>query len=307
VLLTLVLLVARNAAAQAPSATAEPSAIPNASPPAAATPPSPPPPPPAAAPSTPVDAPTPTTGHTPPRTPAPAPAPYSVPPEFLPGRAPPRTPGNAPRFRDAHHDHVLVLPTGETHPKGTFYVSDLEIVLLQLGYAVSDTTQITFSGAPPLGAELVVPLDLSLKSVVLREPTVSVALLGSASGVIGGGEFNGFVGRAGGAVTLCQPAWLCTASLTFASNVALVGPGSIVLTGVGAVYRVSDLVALLAEVDTAVPLGPEVGEFNGIGVGAGVRFSGRGAGLDLGLFQLGKAGEPRPPLLPFIAATWRTH
>jgi hypothetical protein len=180
-------------------------------------------------------------------------------------------------------------------------------VLLQVGYAVSDTTQLTFTGAPPLGAELVVPLDLSVKTVVLREPVVSVALLGSATGVIGGGDLNGFVGRAGGAVTLCQPAWLCTVSLTFASNIALVGPGSMVLSGVGFVYRFDDLFAFLAEADTAVPLGPEVGEFNGVGAGAGIRFSGRGAGLDLGLFQFGKAGEPRPPVTPFIAATWRTH
>ncbi|HWP09261.1 MAG TPA: hypothetical protein VNN72_26135, partial [Polyangiaceae bacterium] len=227
-------------------------------------------------------------------------------PGFLP-KPPDPIPQNSRRFRDAHHDRVLLLPTAETHPKGTFYATSLEIVLLQVGYAVSDTTQITFTGAPPLGADLVVPLDLSLKSVVLREPTVSVALMGSATGVVGSGDVNGFVGRAGGAVTLCQPAWLCKLSLTFATNVALIGPGTLALGGVGLVYHFDSLFAFLAEADTAVPLGPQSGEANGVGVGAGIRFSGRDAGLDLGVFRFGKAGEPLPPLLPFIAATWRTH
>ena len=57
----------------------------------------------------------------------------------------------------------------------------------------------------------------------------------------GGDDLNGFIGRAGGAVTLCQPAWLCKMSLTFASNVALVGPATIVAGGVGMVYHFDSL------------------------------------------------------------------
>ena len=101
---------------------------------------------------------------------------------------------------------MLLLPTGETHPKGTFYVSDYDIVIAQLGYAVSDYTQLSLTGAPPLGGDHIVPLDLSAKTTVVREPTVSVALLASASGLLGVPDVNGFIGRFGGAVTFCRPA-----------------------------------------------------------------------------------------------------
>jgi hypothetical protein len=201
---------------------------------------------------------------------------------------------------------VLLLPTGETHPKGTFVASDYEILIAQVGYAVSDSTQLSLTGAPPLGADHIVPLDLTAKTTVVREPTVSVALLASASGLLGVPDVNGFVGRLGGAVTLCQPAWACRLGFTFASNVALLGPASIVFSGVGAVYRFDDRFALLAELDTAVPLGPIVGRANGVLGGAGVRFCGRSYGVDLGLFQAGKAGEHRPPLVPLLVFTWRS-
>jgi hypothetical protein len=201
---------------------------------------------------------------------------------------------------------VLLLPTAETHPAGTFYVSDYDIVLGQLGYAVSDRTQLTLTGAPPLGADHILPLDLSVKTVILREPTVSVALLGSASGLFGIPEINGVIGRAGGAVTLCQPAWTCRASFSFSSNIAMLGPASVVISGVGLVFHFDARFALLAELGTAVPLGPVVGQANGAAGGAGIRFSGRSFGVDLGLFQLGKAGEHRPPLVPLLVFTWRS-
>jgi hypothetical protein len=225
-------------------------------------------------------------------------------------RAPasPAVPGerDAPRYHDAHGDRVLLLPTGETHPKGTFYASDYEILLAQFGYAVTDFTQLSLTGAPPLGADHIVPLDLTLKSTIVRDPTVSVALMASASGLLGVADVNGFIGRLGGAVTLCRPAWTCRGSFTFASNIALLGPASLVFSGVGAVYRFDEHFALLAELDTLVPLGPVVGEANGVAGGAGIRYAGRSYGVDLGLFQAGKAGEHRPPILPLLVFTWRT-
>ena len=75
--------------------------------------------------------------------------------------------------------------------------------------------------------------------------------------------------------------------------------------GVGAVFRFDERFAFL-ELDSAVPLGPVVGEANGVLGGAGVRFAGRSFGADLGLFQAGKAGEHRPPLLPLLVLTWRS-
>jgi hypothetical protein len=199
---------------------------------------------------------------------------------------------------------VLLLPTAETSPEGSVSFSDYEIVVLQVGFAVSDRTQLTLTTVPPLGEEPIVPLDLTVKTVVLREPRVSLALMGSATGLFGIPEANGFVGRVGGVVTFCEPAWTCKVGVSVASNVVLIGPASVALNGVGGSLRLGKLVSILAEIDTAVPLGPQIGEANAIVFGGGVRLSKPHWGLDLGAFVAGKARAPIGAL-PWIAFTYR--
>ena len=196
------------------------------------------------------------------------------------------------------------MPTAETNPEGSVTLTDYELVVLQVGYAPSDRTQVTLTGIPPLGDERIVALDFSVKTVVVREPRVSLALMGSASGVFGIEEGNGFVGRAGAAVTFCEPAWTCRLALSAATNLSLLGPSSVALNGVGASFRIGKLVSLLAEFDTAVPLGPSIGQANGVLGGAGVRLSKPSWGLDLGFFVGGKANEPSVAL-PWVAFTYR--
>jgi hypothetical protein len=209
------------------------------------------------------------------------------------------------RERDAHHDRVLILSTAETHPAGSFYLTSYEIILLQLGYAVSETTQISVTTTPPLGESATILADFSLKNVLVRQPRFSVAAIASASGIIGVDEFNGFLGRAGGVVTLCADAAACNLSFTFGTNLALAGPASLWFNGVGVTYRLSKLVTLLAEVDTLVPLSELVGEANGMLGGAGVRLSGLAWGVDMALLGAGKAGGDPSPVIPFIAASYR--
>src|ERR1019366_2987154 len=84
-----------------------------------------------------------------------------LPPQPLPPGAPP-PPAAAPdppapsgepgdlRFRDANADRVILGSTAETHPKGTFFISDYEILLLQVGYAITDQLQVSVTGIPPL-------------------------------------------------------------------------------------------------------------------------------------------------------------
>ncbi len=211
----------------------------------------------------------------------------------------------SPRFRDAHHDRLLITPTAETHPQGSFYVTSYEIVLLQLGYAITDTTQISLTATPPLGEEGVVPADISVKTVVLREPHVSVAAIASATGILGFEEFSGFLGRAGGAVTLCADAEQCRLSVSLGSSLALVGPASIWFNGVGINFRAGRIISFIAEIDTLLPLAEPVGEANGVLGGVGVRLSGRAWGVDLALMQAGKARSPASSVVPFLAATYR--
>lgn len=211
-----------------------------------------------------------------------------------------------PRFRDAHHDRILLTPTAETNPAGSFYGTSYEIVALQLGYSVTDFTQISLTVVPLLDPEdFVLPGDISIKTVLLRERGVSVAAIASASGILGFEELSGFLGRAGGAVSFCVDPAECRLGISFGTSVALAGPASIWFNGFGVNWRLTRTVGLLAEVDTLLPLGEEVGEANGVLGGLGVRLSGRAWGVDLALMSSGKAGESPSPVIPFVAATYR--
>jgi hypothetical protein len=211
----------------------------------------------------------------------------------------------APRYRDAHHDRLLFAPTAETNPKGSFYATSYYIVLLQMGYSVSDSTQISLTATPPLGEARVIPGDISIKTVLLREPHVSVAAIGSASGIVGFEEFSGFLGRAGGVATFCADARECRLSFSMSTNMVLAGPASLLFNGAGVSFRAGRIVSLIAELDTVIPLAEPVGEANGLLGGVAVRLSGRAWGVDLGLLKAGKAREKASDIVPFLAVTYR--
>jgi len=199
----------------------------------------------------------------------------------------------------------MFAPTAETNPQGSFYATSYYILLLQLGYSVTDTTQISITALPPIGTEHIVPGDISIKTVLLRSPHVSVAAIASASGIIGFEEFSGFLGRAGGVASFCVDARECRLSFSLGSDVALAGPASVLFNGAGVSYRAGRIVSLIAELDTLLPLGEVVGEANGVLGGVAVRLSGRAWGVDLGLFKAGKARGDTSDILPFLAATYR--
>lgn len=210
-----------------------------------------------------------------------------------------------PRYRDAHHDRLLLAPTAETNPKGSFYATSYEIVLLQLGYSLSDTTQLSLTTTPPLGDAQVIPADISIKTVLLREPHVSVAAIASASGILGFEEFSGFLGRGGAVVSFCTDVPDCRLSFSMSSNIALIGPASLLFNGAGVSFRAGRIVSLIAELDSLIPLGEVVGEANGLLGGVGVRLSGRAWGVDMALMRAGKARADVSNVVPFLAVTYR--
>ena len=171
--------------------------------------------------------------------PAPA-SQYPAPASQYPGPAgPPRDPRlpappgsdakQAPRDADAHFDRVILVPTAETHPKGTFYMSSYDIVLLQFGYAFTDRFQLTLTGTPPLSAdETVALLDFSMKTVAVRTDRFRLAGIGSASGIVGleGGAF--FLGRAAAVGEFCLSSD-CANTASLATGVLLAGPAAVSL------------------------------------------------------------------------------
>jgi hypothetical protein len=247
--------------------------------------------------------PVPTPGATPPA-PAAAPAPY---PAY--GYAPPPTPEpkRDARVADANADRVVIVPTAYTHPAGTVYLSSNEIVLLQVGYALSDSTQITLTGTPPLeGPNKIFLFDLSLKSAFVRDGPLRIAGIGSVSGLFGDiDQGNLVLGRVGGVAQLCfdDP---CESSVSLASNVLLAGPATFMVGGVGGIWRVANWAALLLEVDTFTPLGNQIAEYSGVAVIPGFRFPYKNWALDLAAARaLDTKNPPDPALIPWVSFTYR--
>lgn len=212
-----------------------------------------------------------------------------------------------PRVANAHADRVVLLPTAYTHPEGTLYLTSNELVILQAGYAITDSTQLTLTGLPPLseGPDKVLLFDLSLKNAFLRQGPLRLAGIGSVSGVFGIDQGNLVLGRVGAVAELCFEAD-CESSASLSSHVLLAGPGTFMVNGVGVIWRIADWAALLLEVDTAVPLGGEVGEYSGVLVAPGFRFPYRTWSLDLAAMRpLDTEDPPELALYPWISFTYR--
>jgi hypothetical protein len=276
------------AEAAPPAPAAAPSDAPPVSPPPAVTAPQPGGPP-VSPPASPIASPQPTAGPG-------AATPVGLAAAAAPGERPRRAPAEDPQA-----DRVVLLPTAYTHPEGTVYFTSYDIAVLQVGYAVTDDTQVTLT-ALPIPSESFTVLDLSLKSGLVHAGLFRLAAIGSASGGVGKDIGAVFVGRAGAVAQLCLEA-PCGSSFTLSSNVALAGALLVMANGVGGIWRVNRTVSLLGELATLVPLGTQGGQFNGATAGGGVRLHYASFGFDLTLLRvLDRSG----PVLPFLTATYRS-
>jgi hypothetical protein len=208
-----------------------------------------------------------------------------------------------PRWNDAHLDRVVLVPTAETHPAGTWYVSSYEILLLQAGYALTDRTQLSLTMFPYFTKDPLIPLDLSLKGVLVRSPRVRVAAMGSFSSLIGYEGGAAALGRLGGVTQLCFDD-SCRSSVSTAANLLLAGGVVLVADGVGAVIRTSDLFAFLIEAQSVLPLGGAAGDYHALAGALGFRLSGRAWAVDLA-FETPLDHKTNPQVIPVLAATYR--
>jgi hypothetical protein len=207
-----------------------------------------------------------------------------------------RTPAEDPAA-----DRGVLLPTAYTHPKGTWFISNYDIVFSQMGYALTDDTQLTATGIPPLGEERIAFVDLTLKSSLYRGGRVRVAGLGSVSGLVANEVGVLGIGRVGGVVQLCIDG-KCDSSVSMSSNVTLAG-AMLMANGVSGIFRAGRLASIVAELDTLVPLVRDSAEFGGAMTGGGVRFHWTQLSLDLELMHV--VGNAKATL-PIIALTWRS-
>jgi hypothetical protein len=198
---------------------------------------------------------------------------------------------------------VLLLPTAYTHPQGTVFVSNYELLVFQVGYALTDSTQISLT-ALPLASESLTILDLTLKTAVVRTDLVRAAALASVSGIVGDEIGAVFVGRVGGVAQLCFGR-RCDSSLSLSSNVALAGPLMLMVNGIGGILRASEHVSFVGELSTMVPVGTVGGELNGALAGGGLRLHYTHWAFDFSMLHALES-DANVATVPFVAVTYRS-
>jgi hypothetical protein len=225
------------------------------------------------------------------------------------------------RYRDANADRVVLGSTAETHPKGTFFISDYEILLVQLGYAVTDELQLEIAGVPPIVKNQPYYVDLGAKLNLYRGDSFRAALTGGFDIVTTGGTGPSgpyYGGRLGAIGQICfNGDGTCRSSLSLNVGTILTSGANEVLPiygSAGFIFNVSKLVSILAEPATLGALG--TGSSN-VGAGAffvldyGVRIAGPNFGVDLTFIEpvattSGSFDNPFILGYPFVAFTYRT-
>jgi len=214
----------------------------------------------------------------------------------------PAPPSSSEPVADPQADRVVLLPTATTHPAGTFYFSNYELVIFQAGYAFTDATQISVT-AIPAPRESFTILDVSLKSSLYRGGLVRAAAIGSVSGAAGKDIGVQLLGRAGGVVQVCT-ARRCESSLSLSTNVMFAGALLIMVNGAGGIWRMSEHVSVLAELATMIPVGAQGGQFNGAVLGGGIRLHYTHWGFDFSALHILDSTSD-VATVPFLAMTWR--
>lgn len=149
------------------------------------------------------------------------------------------------RHTSAHADRVVLVPTAETQPEGTLFLSSYEIVGAGVGYAFSDRLQASLVGATTFDA---VWAEINVKANLLRSRWLRIAAQTSIDYARGEGDEVPF-GRVGGTLQLCfdQP---CRSSMSAAVTVVVHDAPDTVLplgTGLGFIAFLSHELSLLLE------------------------------------------------------------
>lgn len=216
-----------------------------------------------------------------------------------------------PRFQDANSDHVVLFSTAETHPKGTFYFTDYELIFLQAGYAITDSVQVSFTGVPPLVKDQPYFFDLAVKGNFLRTEVLRLALVGAGTVVVvPDANPNTVLGaRLNGVSQFCFEG-LCNNSFSLNVGTFLNSESNkivpITLAG-GLVVQASSLVKLLLEPAYAIAIGEGVeSQPEGFLLNYGIRLSGEHFGFDLAFIRPFGADIPLILGVPWVAFTYRT-
>lgn len=225
-----------------------------------------------------------------------------------------------PRYSNAHVDRVVISPTAETHPQGTFFAS-LYDVLPQVGYAFNQRLQASVTGLRGFERDSGYFFEGTLKANVLRTRALRVAALTSID-MIGGGdsEQSLLFGRVGATVQWCLGEH-CESSINVSAMAVVIDKADLVFPFGGAVGFIGHLdgsMKVLLEYGTLTSLsdGLPIGDvLPFIYAGYGIRFAYPNWAFDVTFIRSIDHGESesnatRPDLfdllgLPLLSLTYR--
>jgi hypothetical protein len=154
-------------------------------------------------------------------------------------------PERSSRHTSAHADRVVLVPTAETQPAGTLFLSSYEILGAGVGYAFSDQLHVSLVGATTLDA---VWAEINVKANLLRSRWLRIAAQTSVDYARGEGDEVPF-GRVGATLQLCFDL-PCRSSMSAAATVVVHDAPDTVLplgTGLGFIAYLSPELSLLLE------------------------------------------------------------
>jgi len=254
--------------------------------------------------------------------PPPVPDSYATPGATPPAPAAvatPAAPTESLRNDDAHADHIVLGPTAFTAPRGTVYLSDYELLVVQGGVAITDELQVTLTTLLPVIESQPFFADLSAKYAFLKTPRFHMAGIASILGIGDGDSSERFaLGRATlvatGCITEnCYVAASASAMLWLSPDLERVVP---VTFNVGITARLVGVFSLLAEANFLAAFGDLSGARSvdvferGALFGYGARFSSGNFGFDLTFVKPVISGDSGGDFfvigVPWLAFTYRT-
>lgn len=225
---------------------------------------------------------------------APSQPPSAVAPTGAPAMAPPPPPPTPSTvdpgvLNDANAGRGWLSPTALTEPGGTWSISDYELFLVSIGYAVTDQLSISATTIPPLTKDFPLWLLFNGKLQVVKVGKVRAALQGAvtyfSANDSSGDSFT--AGEVGGAVTVCIDDG-CNSHVSGFVGAGFARDTSNSVPFVGAatlVARLGRRVKLVTEIDSAFIAGQVNDIANGALIWYGVRFTSSSIGVDLGFVR----------------------
>jgi hypothetical protein len=245
------------------------------------------------------------------------------PPMVAPGGPPGASPAMPPQpaapsrnidpgvLEDANAGRGWMSPTALTEPGGTWSVSDYELFLLSIGYAVTDKLTLSATTVPPYTEDFPLWVLFNAKYQVVRTGRVRVALQGAITHFAERDSSNDSftAGDLGGALTLCLDDG-CHSHLSgfLAAAFARDTDSSVpFLAAATAVARVSKHVKLVLELDSAFVAG-RVNDVADAGLlWYGARFTSGMIGVDVGLVRpLGVGADELVLGFPIVTFSYRS-